>query len=56
MLMNEKLVAHTNLKALHWRVGYSVAEVRKRVWIPKLRQLVKNAKFTTAMNGKGLEQ
>ena len=56
MLMNEKLIAHTNLKALHWGVGYSMAEVRKRVWIPKLRQLVKNTKFTTAINAKGLEQ
>ena len=40
-LMSKKLVAHAHLKNLHGRVGYTMAEVRERFWIPKLRQLTK---------------
>ena len=41
-LISEKLAAHAYLKSLHGVEGYTVAEVRERVWIPKLRQLTKD--------------
>ena len=39
--MSEKLVAHAHSKTLHGGVNYTMAEVRERFWIPKLRQLTK---------------
>ena len=40
-LMREKLTAHAHFKILRVGVGYTIAEVNKRFWIPKLRQLAK---------------
>ena len=40
--MNKKMVAQEHLKILHEGVGYSIAEVKERFWIPKLRQLTKS--------------
>ena len=40
--MSKKLVAHDYLKILHGGVDYSIAEVKERFWLPKLRQLTKS--------------
>ena len=40
--MNKNMVAQEHLKILHEGVGYSIAEVKERFWIPKLRQLTKS--------------
>ena len=33
-----------------------MAEVRERLWVPKLRQPIKNEKFSIAMNAKVFDQ
>ena len=39
--MRKKLVAHAHLRTLYRGVGHTMAKIRERSWIPKLRQLTK---------------
>ena len=39
--VSEKIVSDAHLKTLHGGVGITMTEVRRRYWIPKLRQIVK---------------
>lgn len=43
------MVAEAHLKTLHGGVGLTMAEIRERYWIPRLRRLVK--KVVKACNG-----
>ena len=42
---SKKLAASAHLRTLHGGVGYTMAEVRRDYWIPRLRQLVKKVMF-----------
>jgi hypothetical protein len=37
----DKLVQEAHLRTLHGRVGLTMAQIRKRYWVPKLRSLAK---------------
>ena len=45
-LFSEKLVAETHKKTLHGGVGYTMAKIRDKYWIPRLRRLVKKVIHT----------
>ena len=40
-LFAEKLVRHAHQRTLHWGLGLTMAEVREKYWIPRLRKLTK---------------
>lgn len=40
-IFTEKLVRHAHLRTLHGGLGLTVAEVREKYWIPRLRKLTK---------------
>ena len=42
-VFTEKLIQHSHKKTLHGGVGFTMADVRKDYWIPRLRQLTKSA-------------
>ncbi len=43
-LFTRKLVEQVHLKTLHGGVGMTMAKVRDKYWVPKLRQLVKRVR------------
>lgn len=49
-LFTRKLVKEAHLFTLHGGVGMTMAKVRYRYWVPKLRQLVKRVRMTEWMN------
>ena len=42
-VFSEKLIQHSHKKTLHGGVGFTMADVRKDYWIPRLRQMTKSA-------------
>ncbi|XP_066921639.1 uncharacterized protein [Clytia hemisphaerica] len=42
-VFSEKLIQHAHKKTLHGGVGFTMADVRKDYWIPRLRQMTKSA-------------
>ena len=41
-VFTQKLVQHSHKRTLHGGVGFTMADIRRKFWIPRLRQLIKS--------------
>lgn len=42
-LFTQRMIEHSHKRTLHGGVGFTMADMRRRYWIPRLRQLIKSA-------------